>query len=231
MKKILLLEDDEALASAIIYALEKAGHTVDHASDGERGLLYALGADYGYDLAIIDRMLPGLDGLTIIRAMRGKGLLMPVLVITALGGLDDRVDGLDSGADDYLVKPFHLRELSARVRALTRRSPVLCDTKLLQAGDLVLDDAARLLSCGDLPPLSLTAKETALLAALMQHPNTLQTKERLLLRVWGSDTTVETGNLDNYISFLRKRLRTLQSRCTITTVYGSGYMLEVPYHA
>lgn len=226
MHKILLIEDDPDLAQIICQALEKEGDTIDHCADGESGLAYALNADLGYDLAIIDRMLPVIDGLTIVRAMRRKGIQLPVLIITALGGLDDRVEGLDGGADDYLVKPFHLRELSARVRALTRRPAALHEDALLQAGDLTLDEAARTLSCGK-AQLSLTAKETALLAALMRAPETLQLKERLLLRVWGSDTTVEPGNLDNYISFLRKRLRTLESRCAIVTVYGSGFLLTV----
>lgn len=225
MLKILLIEDDQDLALVIRQALEKEGHLVDHCADGETGLLYALG-DYGYDLAIIDRMLPIIDGLMIIQAMRRKGIQLPVLIITALGGLDDRVEGLDGGADDYLVKPFHLRELSARVRALTRRPQTLRAPSHLCAGDLCLDEASRTLSCGA-RNVQLTAKETALLAALLKQPGILQTKERLLLKVWGSDTAVEPGNLDNYISFLRKRLRTLESRCMITTIYGSGYLLEV----
>ena len=112
MLKLLLIEDDPDLAQLIASALEKEHYSVDLCSDGETGLLYALNPDYGYDLAIIDRMLPVIDGLSIVRAMRRKGIQLPVLVITALGGLDDRVEGLDGGADDYLVKPFHLRELS-----------------------------------------------------------------------------------------------------------------------
>ena len=151
-------------------------------------------------------------------------------MITARGGLDDRVDGLDGGADDYLVKPFHLRELSARVRALTRRPQTFHEQQLLLYGDLTLDEAARTLSCGA-ESLQLTAKEAALLATLMQHLETLQAKERLLLRVWGSDTAVESGNLDNYISFLRKRLRARGSCCVITTVYGRGYLVEVQHLA
>lgn len=230
MLKLLLIEDDPDLAQLIASALEKEHYSVDLCSDGETGMLYALNPDYGYDLAIIDRMLPVIDGLSIVRAMRRKGIQLPVLMITALGGLDDRVEGLDGGADDYLVKPFHLRELSARVRALTRRPQTFHEQQLLQYGDLTLDEAARTLSFGA-ESLQLTAKEAALLATLMQHPETLQAKERLLLRVWGSDTAVESGNLDNYISFLRKRLRALGSRCVITTVYGSGYLLEVQHHA
>lgn len=226
MLKILLIEDDAELATVIRQTLEREDATVDWCGDGESGLLYALNPDYGYDLAIIDRMLPVIDGLTIVRALRNKGLQLPVLIITALGGLDDRVAGLDGGADDYLVKPFHLRELSARVRALTRRPPLLQEDTALTYGDLTLLEATRTLRCGE-HSVQLTAKETALLAALMQQPEQLHGKERLLLKVWGSDTAVEPGNLDNYISFLRKRLRSLESCCAITTIYGSGYRLEV----
>lgn len=225
MLKILLIEDDPDLALVIRQALENEGNIIDHCSDGETGMLYALNDTYGYDLAIIDRMLPVIDGLTIVRAMRRKGLQLPVLIITALGGLDDRVDGLDGGADDYLVKPFHLRELSARVRALTRRPLTLHDDPILAYGDLRLDETTRTLFCNT-HSLTLTAKETALLAVFLQQPEMLHAKERLLLKVWGSDTAVEPGNLDNYISFLRKRLRTLKSHCIITTVYGNGYKLE-----
>lgn len=226
MLKILLIEDDAELATVIRQTLEREDATVDWCGDGESGLLYALNPDYGYDLAIIDRMLPVIDGLTIVRALRNKGLQLPVLIITALGGLDDRVAGLDGGADDYLVKPFHLRELSARVRALTRRPPLLQEDTTLTYGDLTLLEATRTLRCGE-HSVQLTAKETALLAALMQQPEQLHGKERLLLKVWGSNTAVEPGNLDNYISFLRKRLRSLESHCAITTIYGSGYRLEV----
>lgn len=120
MIKILLMEDDLDLCQSIQQELMKNGYSVDCCNDGEIAMLYALNTDYGYDLAIVDRMLPVIDGLTIIKAMRRKNIQIPVIIITGMSALDDRVDGLDGGADDYLVKPFHIRELMARVRALTR---------------------------------------------------------------------------------------------------------------
>lgn len=139
MIKILLMEDDLDLCQSIQQELMKNGYSVDCCNDGEMAMLYALNTDYGYDLAIVDRMLPVIDGLTIIKAMRRKNIQIPVIIITGMSALDDRVDGLDGGADDYLVKPFHIRELMARVRALTRRPQQIQDIGLLSYADLHLD--------------------------------------------------------------------------------------------
>lgn len=188
-------------------------------------MLYALNTDYGYDLAIVDRMLPVIDGLTIIKAMRRKKIQIPVIIITGMSTLDDRVDGLDGGADDYLVKPFHIRELMARVRALTRRPQQIQTTEVFSYADLSFDYPNRKVTCKD-RELTLTAKETELFSVFMKQPETAFSKEQLILKVWGSDADIETGNVDNYISFLRKRLRELQSICKIKTIYGSGYRLE-----
>lgn len=230
MIKVLLLEDDTDLSSAIQQELIRNGYSVDCLSDGETGMLYALNKDYGYDLAIVDRMLPVIDGLTIIKAMRRKDIQIPVIIITGMSALDDRIDGLDGGADDYLVKPFHIRELLARVRALTRRPAKIQETQVLSYGDLHLDASARLVTCKD-HELTLTARETELLSAFIQHPGTVFSREQLVLKVWGSDSEIEPGNVDNYISFLRKRLRELKSACEIKTIYGTGYRLEGPAHA
>lgn len=189
MIKILLIEDDRELCRSIRRELEKNGYMVECCSGGETAMFYALNTDYGYDIAIVDRMLPVIDGLTIIRAMRQKNIQIPVIIITGMSALDDRVDGLDGGADDYLVKPFHIRELLARVRALT-------------------------------------AKEAELLGTLMRQPEAVFSREQLVLKVWGSDSDIEPGNVDNYISFLRRRLRELGSACQIKTIYGTGYRLE-----
>lgn len=170
-------------------------------------------------------MLPIIDGLTIIKSMRRKGINIPVIIITGMSALDDRIDGLDGGADDYLVKPFHVRELLARVRALTRRPYEMKETNILTYADLTFDRVNRLLQKGS-QSLTLTAKETELLYSLMRTPETQLTKEQLILRVWGADSNIEPGNVENYISFLRKRLKELQSQCEIKTVYGSGYKLE-----
>lgn len=223
--RVLLLEDDLNLCDTIEQALGKEGYSVDSCHDGETAMLYALNTDLGYELAIVDRMLPIIDGLTIIKSMRRKGIMIPVLIITGMSALDDRIDGLDGGADDYLVKPFHIRELLARVRALTRRPYEMKETNILTYADLKFDRANRLLQKGN-QELTLTVKETELLYSLMKAPETLLTKEQLVLRVWGADSNIEPGNVENYISFLRKRLKELHSRCEIKTVYGTGYKLE-----
>ena len=223
--RVLLLEDDLNLCDTIEAALSKESYSVDSCHDGETAMLYALNTDLGYELAIVDRMLPIIDGLTIIKSMRRKGINIPVIIITGMSALDDRIDGLDGGADDYLVKPFHVRELLARVRALTRRPYEMKETNILTYADLTFDRINRLLQKGS-QSLTLTAKETELLYSLMRTPETQLTKEQLILRVWGADSNIEPGNVENYISFLRKRLKELQSQCEIKTVYGSGYKLE-----
>ena len=223
--KILLVEDDAELCSVIQKALEKEKYIVDCVSDGETAMFYALNTEYAYDLAIIDHMLPVIDGLTIIKAMRKKGIRIPVIIITAMDALDNRIEGLDGGADDYLVKPFHIRELSARVRALIRRPADLQLSGKLQYGDLTFDKESRKLS-SDGKSVQLTARETELFSVLIQSPEKLFNREQLVLKIWGTSSEVEAGNVDNYISFLRKRLRELNSFCKITTVYGAGYKLE-----
>ena len=223
--KILLLEDDLDLCDSIQEELKKCGYIVDACNDGETAILYALNTDYSYDLAIVDRMLPVIDGLTIIKAMRSKRMNIPVIIITGMSALDDRIEGLDGGADDYLVKPFHIQELLARVRALTRRPAEIKASDQLAFADLSFDKSNRRLCCRQ-ESIILTAKETELLSVLLQNPDTIFSREQLILKIWGTDAEVEPGNVDNYISFLRKRLRGLKSSCEIKTVYGAGYRLE-----
>lgn len=220
-----MLEDDLNLCDTIEQALKKNGYYVDCCYDGESAMLYALNTDLNYDLAIVDRMLPIIDGLTIIKSMRRKGIIIPIIIITGMGALDDRIDGLDGGADDYLVKPFHIRELLARVRALTRRPYEMKESDILTYADLRFDRTNRLLQKGE-QALTLTVKEAELLYSLMKTPEVLSTKEQLIVRVWGINSDIEPGNVENYISFLRKRLKELHSQCEIKTVYGTGYKLE-----
>lgn len=156
--RVLLLEDDLILCDTIEQALGVEGYSVDSCHDGETAMLYALNTDSDYELAIVDRMLPIIDGLTIIKSMRRKGINVPVLIITGMSALDDRIDGLDGGADDYLVKPFHIRELLARVRALTRRPYEIRETNSLTYSDLSFDRVNRILRKGD-QELTLTGKE------------------------------------------------------------------------
>ncbi len=220
--KILLLEDDLDLCRSIRDVLIKNGYTVDVCNDGETAMLYALNKDCGYELAIVDRMLPVIDGLTIIRAMRRKGIRIPVIIITGMAAIDDRIEGLDGGADDYLVKPFHIRELMARIRALTRRSGNTQESELLTYADLQFDRENRRLICNG-HELDLSAKETDLMYTLMKQPDTTFSREQLILTVWGIDSDIAPGNVDNYVSFLRKRLKELGSCCVIKTIYGTGY--------
>lgn len=224
--KILLLEDDLDLCKNIKFSLEKEGYVVDSCNDSETALLYALNTDYSYDIAIVDRMLPIIDGLTIIQSMRKKGISIPVIIITAMDTLDNRIEGLDGGADDYLVKPFHIQELLARVRALTRRPNNMFLSEKIKYGDLIFDKNSRTLSTKT-KSLLLTSKESELIFVFMQNPEILFSREQLILKVWGSSSDVEMGNVDNYISFLRKRLKDLKSYCKIVTVYGTGYKLEM----
>lgn len=198
--KILLVEDDAELCSVIQKALEKEKYIVDCVSDGETAMFYALNTEYAYDLAIIDRMLPVIDGLTIIKVMRKKGIRIPVIIITAMDALDNRIEGLDGGADDYLVKPFHIRELSARVRALIRRPADLQLSGKLQYGDLTFDKESRKLS-SDGKSVQLTARETELFSVLIQSPEKLFNRDQLVLKIWGTSSEVEAGNVDNYIHF------------------------------
>ncbi len=223
--KILLLEDDKYLCGNVKQQLTKEGYIVDACGDGEEGLLLALNMGSSYDLAVIDRMLPVVDGLTIIKAMRNKQIQIPVIIITGMSELQDKIEGLDNGADDYLSKPFHMPELSARIRALTRRPAGLSRDISLSFHDLSLDLTKRQLICKE-NFVALTPTEFHLMHAFLKQPDTLLTREHLIQKVWEADASVETGNLDNYIYFLRKRIRTIASGCVLSSVYGSGYILE-----
>lgn len=156
--KILLIEDDTQLCMTIKDQLTKEGYIVDTCNTGDEAFMYAVNTDNDYDLAIIDRMLPVIDGLSIIKAMRQKNIQIPVIIITGMSELDDKIEGLDNGADDYLIKPFHIKELSARIRALTRRPPQIKETATLNFDDLSLHLASQQLSCNHIS-LLLTPKE------------------------------------------------------------------------
>lgn len=221
--RILLVDDDANLCGAIVEQLEKEGYHTDCCYDGETGLHFALNPEHNYDVVLLDRMLPVLDGLTILRAMRQKKIATPVLMMTALGELDDKVEGLDCGADDYLVKPFFNRELLARIRALSRRQQDVVSSDKLTAYGLTLHPESRRLEYDDQFVL-LTPKETDLIKAFLERPEKTYSRSELLWQIWGS--TVEDGNVDNYIYFLRKRLRELGCSVAIKSVYGTGYRLE-----
>ncbi len=217
--RLLLIEDDKTLCEFLERLLHADGHGVSIAHTGAEGL-EAL-RENEFDAIILDRMLPGLDGLRLLKTMRGEGFTLPVLMLTALGASADKVEGLDAGADDYLAKPFDPAELSARLRALARgRSGGY--GALTRFGDASLDAAARTLA-GPGGRCEISGREAALLAFLFKNPNQVLSRQLLLERVWGADSDVEEGNLNNYIFFARRRLSQVGSRVQIVTVRGLGY--------
>lgn len=220
--RILLVEDEKNLREALRDTLSAAGYTVECCANG----LDALDAlcEGGCDLALLDRMLPGLDGLSVLRQARGAGVCTPVLVLTALDAVGDRVEGLDAGADDYLAKPFAAEELLARVRALSRR-PAEWEQAVFRRGDVELRLQDRLLT-GPAGSHTLSRRECALLDLFLRNPGVTLPRERILLNVWGPDSDVESGNIDNYIHLVRRRLRLVGSRMELTTRRGAGYCLE-----
>ena len=220
--RILLIEDDRALCTALLPALQAAGYTVDTCHDGADGKALLCGG--AYDVCVLDRMLPGLDGLSLLRAARAKGCTTPVLMLTALSGINDRVDGLDAGADDYIVKPFAFEELTARIRSLGRRSGKWEDDNLLTICDISYDCNARLLS-GPTGSIRLSGREGRLLEVLLRSFELVIRREVLLVRVWGVDAEVEDCNLDTYIHYLRKRLSYVGSTLALKTIRGVGYTL------
>lgn len=221
--RILLVEDDKDLCQALLIHFKDQGYDTDICNNGTDGLFYAL--QNVYDLMILDRMLPELDGLTLLNTIRKRGIQTPVILATAMDSLDDKIHGLDEGADDYITKPFAPEELLARIRALTRRPRQLQAPGRLVWTDLAFDPEKLELSCGK-NTLSLSKKEAGLMEYFMKNPGQCLKRSMLLSYVWGADTEVEEGNLDNYIYFLRRRLRTLKTRAKITTVHGVGYKLD-----
>jgi two-component system OmpR family response regulator len=223
--RILLIEDDARLLQMEKQVLEEEGHSVDAAADGEIGLELALRGTY--DVAVIDWMLPGRDGPAICRAVRSAQLPTALLLLTARTQVEDRVAGLDSGADDYLSKPFSFDELLARIRALSRRFTVpIGDSFELRAGDLVMDLRAHTARRGE-TPLDLSATEWKLLEQLMRHPGQALTREQILDYVWSFETRVQPTLVDVYVSYLRGKLRQGGRPDPLETVRGIGYRLKV----
>jgi DNA-binding response OmpR family regulator len=217
--KLLLVDDELKLVNALSHLLKKGGYSVDTATDGETGLEMALVGCY--DLIILDWMLPGRDGLSIIKELRSQGSDQPVLFLTAKDTLENRVQGLDAGADDYLVKPFSTEELLARIRALSRRKGKELISKTIKVAGLTLDPLKGEVYKGD-EVIQLTVKEALLLELLMRNHGQVVTKEVIFDRVWGYYSKTEFGNIDLYIHYLRKKLNTSHIR----TVRGIGYLLK-----
>ena len=221
--RLLLIEDDESLCLSLGYQLRQDGFAPETCHDGEEGLLWA--RQQGYDLILLDRMLPGMDGLTLLRQLRREGIHTPVIFLTALGQLGDKTGGLDAGADDYIVKPFAYDELLARIRCVLRRPAVLSGGDLLRYGDVTYDPGSLTLRRGT-ASTALSKRLGDLLELFLRNPGQTLPRQTILLRVWGMETEVEDGNLDNYTYFLRRSLRKVGSTLRLTTVRGIGYRLE-----
>jgi two-component system OmpR family response regulator len=225
--RILLIEDDVEASAYLAKALSESGHVVDQAKDGRDGLFLALSE--AYDVLIVDRMLPGLDGLSILKSLRASGKMIPVLVLSALGKLDERVDGLRAGGDDYLVKPYAFSELLARVEALARRSVAAgapAET-VLKVGSLEMDLLARKVHRAG-QPIDLQPREFRLLEYLMRHAGQVVTRTMLLENVWDYHFDPQTNVIDVHISRLRQKLNRGFDEALIHTVRGAGYCLERP---
>lgn len=218
--RILLVEDDAALRGAVELQLRSQGWQADACGRGDDAEYYW--REGGYDAVLLDRMLPGLDGLTLLRRMRAGGDATPVLLLTALADIGARVDGLDAGADDYLPKPFDMRELLARVRALGRRAGAGAET--LTFGDLTWLPASLLLT-GKGGQCTLTRKEGELLEALLRQKGGAVSRSALFARLWGAGAEVDDACLDTYAYYLRRRLRAVSARVSLVTVRGVGYRL------
>ena len=223
--KILVIEDERLLAQSIRAVLEQKGYAVDTVYDGVTGAEYAkLGI---YDLLILDVMLPGLDGFGVARAVRAARCATPILMLTARSGIEDRVTGLNAGADYYLTKPFDTRELLACVGALLRRQGAQVDE--LRFGNTGLDLDSGLLFCGE-KSLRLSAREFDVMRLLMQSGERILSKEIILARVWGYESNAVENHVEVYVGFLRKKLRAIGSDIRITAVRRLGYHLEVEEH-
>ncbi len=223
--RILLIEDDPATAAYVARGLTEQGHSCDALADGTDGLFHAMRESY--DVLIVDRMLPGLDGLSLVRALRAAGRKAPVLFLTALGGLDDRVEGLEAGADDYLTKPFAFAELMARVNALARRPPVQEVATMLKVADLELDLLSHQASRAG-QTIELLPKEYKLLQVLMQNAGRVVTRTMLLERVWDFHFDPQTSVVETHVSRLRAKIDKPFDVPLLHTVKNAGYSIHAP---
>jgi two-component system OmpR family response regulator len=222
--RVLVIEDHARLAALVKRGLEEEGYAVDLVPSGERGL--ALSAANEYDVVVLDLVLPGVDGFDVLSTIRRRGQRTPVLVLTARDAVDDRVRGLDGGADDYLTKPFAFPELLARVRALLRRGPVE-RPPVLVVGDLSLDPATHEVRRAD-HPIELTAKEFALLRCFMRHPGEVLSRDRLLEHAWDGAYDGISNVIDVYVGYLREKIDRPFGVRTLETVRGVGYRMRKP---
>ena len=223
--RILVIEDDTETASYIAKGLKEHGHTVDQANDGKDGLFMAL--ENNYAIIILDRMLPALDGLSILKTLRSSDKQTPVIILSALGEVDDRVEGLKAGGDDYLVKPFAFSELLARIEALLRRGEIKPDSSLLKVADLELDRLTHSVKRAG-KSIDLQPREYLILEYLMQHAGQIVTRTMLLESVWDYHFDPQTNIIDVHISRLRNKIDRDFDPPLLQTVRGAGYCLREP---
>lgn len=222
--RILIVEDEIHLAEALTQILKKNNYSVDAVHDGAAGLDHA--STEIYDLILLDIMLPEMDGITVLKKLRAQGLATPVILLTAKGEVDDKIAGLDHGADDYVAKPFVTGELLARIRAALRRRGEVVPEDDVKYGDIELNPTTLKLTCKG-KELKLILKESELLELLMTRKNAVTSKEQIIEKLWGFDSEAEHNNAEVYVSFLRKKLAFLNASVRINTIRGVGYVLEV----
>ena len=221
--KILIIEDEYSLADAIAESLQKENFVPKIVTDGEEGENEAL-SDV-YDLILLDVMLPKKNGFEILKSLRNEKINTPVIMITAKSELSDKLNGLENGADDYITKPFHMRELLARIKVILKRNSNLENTDVLEFGDLRLDlRTGKMISNNN--EISINGKELELLEILLINKNQIISKEVLISKIWGFDTEAEYNYIEVYSSFLRKKLKLIKSKVKIRAVRGVGYKLE-----
>ncbi|MBC7339551.1 MAG: response regulator transcription factor [Firmicutes bacterium] len=222
--RLLVVEDEPGIAAFLRQGLTEEGYAVDVVGDGERAIEFALSAPY--DAIILDILLPKKDGFQVCAELRRRGLRTPILMLTARGAVEDRVRGLDTGADDYLMKPFAFAELLARVRALLRRPAVALPT-LLQVGDLTLDPVTRRVERAG-RPIELTPREFSLLELLMRHPGQVLSRTQIAEHVWNYNFFHQSNVVDVYVRYLRRKIDDGFQPRLIHTVRGAGYKIEAP---
>lgn len=221
--RVLLVDDERPLLSALEEVLTRDGYTVRTATDGLQGMSMAL--KESYDAVVLDVMLPGKNGFEVLRSLRASGRSMPIMLLTARGELPDRVLGLDSGADDYMVKPFEIEEFLARVRALTRRKGTLCATDDISFSNAVFSPTEYTITCNG-NQMRLSKRETEILQYFFSNNGSVIKKESLFAKVWGYDNTADISSVEVYISFIRKKLKHIGADICITSVRGVGYRIE-----
>ena len=223
-KTILIVDDEKPIVDILVYNLQKEGYDTLEANDGE--LAVSLALEKKPDLILLDIMLPKMDGITVLKTLRSEGFDTPVILLTAKNEISDKVLGLDSGADDYLAKPFNTEELLARIRALgRRRGEIVANTNTISYGDITLNTSSLKLTAGA-SEITLTLKESELLEHLMLHKEMVCSKEQIIEKLWGFDSEAESNHVEVYISFLRKKLAFVHSKVSINTVRGVGYTLS-----